>query len=47
MINIPDNEEVSKDVRLGPNEGAGEVPPQPVEESFSLFERIKRRFIFG
>jgi hypothetical protein len=45
MMIIPDNEEFSKDVRLGPNENAGQVVPQPVEES--LIEKKKRKFSFA
>ena len=46
MMIDPGHEEF-KDVRLGPNEGAGQVLPQPVEENYSLIEKIKRTFSLG
>ena len=43
MIMMPE-EEYKDDVRLGPKEDARQVAHQPVEEGFSLIEKIKRTF---
>jgi hypothetical protein len=43
MMMMPE-EEFKDDERLGPKEDARQVAHQPVEEGFSLIEKIKRTF---